>query len=168
MLIQFSSSAKPKRKFQFCEMWCKHPDFPKLVDLVTPLYITNPLNQLRTVMNKLQVLLSRLHKDNYVDLKAQQELAREELTRILLLLQDDPLNSRTIHVEKEARSKYISILSSSMALIKQQCKMEWISYGDDNTRTFFARAKQRKLASYIYQIKDDKGVLWKALTIWGK
>jgi len=37
--------------------------------------------------------------------------------------------------------------------------MEWISYGDDNIRTFFARAKQRKLASYIYQIKDDKGDL---------
>ncbi|KAJ8445596.1 LOW QUALITY PROTEIN: hypothetical protein Cgig2_018537 [Carnegiea gigantea] len=39
--------------------------------------------------------------------------------------------------------------------------MEWISYGDDNTRTFFTRAKQRKLASYIYQIKDDKGDLVK-------
>ncbi|KAJ8425092.1 hypothetical protein Cgig2_008803 [Carnegiea gigantea] len=37
--------------------------------------------------------------------------------------------------------------------------MEWISYGDDNTMTFFARAKQRKLASYIYQIKDTKGNL---------
>jgi len=46
-------------------------------------------------------------------------------------------------------------LSSSMALMKQQCKMEWISCGDDNTKTFFARAKQRKLASYIYQIKDE-------------
>ena len=37
--------------------------------------------------------------------------------------------------------------------------MEWISYGDDNTRTFSVRAKQRKLTSYIYQIKDDKGDL---------
>ncbi|KAJ8427683.1 hypothetical protein Cgig2_027990 [Carnegiea gigantea] len=34
--------------------------------------------------------------------------------------------------------------------------MEWISYGDDNTRTFFAKAKQRKLASYIYQIRDTE------------
>ncbi|KAJ8421000.1 hypothetical protein Cgig2_014967 [Carnegiea gigantea] len=37
--------------------------------------------------------------------------------------------------------------------------MEWIGYGDDNTMTFFARAKQRKLASYIYQIRDTKGNL---------
>ena len=35
--------------------------------------------------------------------------------------------------------------------------MEWISYGDDNTRTFFARAKHMKLASYIYQIGDTEG-----------
>ncbi|KAJ8435302.1 hypothetical protein Cgig2_026394 [Carnegiea gigantea] len=106
MLIQFPPSIKPKKKFQFCEMWCKHPDFQKLAD------------SLKTVMSKLQTLLSRLHKDNYAYSKAQQELARGELTRIQLLLQDDPLNSKTIHAEKEARNKYISILSSSMALIK--------------------------------------------------
>jgi len=138
-------------------MWRKHPDFTELVDSIIPSNTNNPLNHLITAINKLKVLLSRLHKDNYARLRAQQELARGELTRIQLLLQDDPLNSKTIQAEKEARSKYISILSSSMALMKQQCKMKWISYDDDNTRTFFARAKQRKLASFIYQIKDDKG-----------
>ncbi|KAJ8420587.1 hypothetical protein Cgig2_032285 [Carnegiea gigantea] len=144
MLIQLPPSAKPKKKFLFCEMWCKHPDFTKLVDSVIPPNTNNPLNQLRTAMNKLKPLL---------------ELARGELTKIQQLLQEDPLNSRTIQAGKEARSRYITILSSSMALMKQQCKIEWISYGDDNTRTFFAKAKQRKLASYIYQIKDEKGNL---------
>ncbi|KAJ8427104.1 hypothetical protein Cgig2_029813 [Carnegiea gigantea] len=124
MLIQFPPSSKPKRKFFFCKMWCKHPDFTKLVDSVIPPNTTNPLNQLRTVMNKLKALLSRLHKDNYANLRAQQELARGGLTRIQHLLQEDPLNSRTIQAEKEARSRYITILSSSMALMKQQCKME--------------------------------------------
>ncbi|KAJ8435317.1 hypothetical protein Cgig2_026409 [Carnegiea gigantea] len=54
--------------------------YEKLVDSVTPVYIANPLNQLKTVMGKLQTLLSRLYKDNYADLKAQQELTRGELT----------------------------------------------------------------------------------------
>ncbi|KAJ8445597.1 hypothetical protein Cgig2_018538 [Carnegiea gigantea] len=49
----------------------KHPDFQKIVDSITPLHIINPLAQLKTVMNKLQSLLSRVHKDNFVDLKAQ-------------------------------------------------------------------------------------------------
>ncbi|KAJ8431545.1 hypothetical protein Cgig2_009623 [Carnegiea gigantea] len=62
-------------------------------------------------------------------------------------------------MEQEARDKYISILSSSLALIRQQCKIEWIKYGDDCTRFFFARAKQRKLATYIFTIQDATGAV---------
>ena len=145
-------------------MWCKHPDFQKLVDSATPLHITNPLNQLKTVMSKLQTLLSRLHKDNYVDLKAQQELARGELTRIQLMLQEDPLTSRTIQVEKEARHKYISILSSSMELMKQQYKMEWISYGDDNLQEL----NKESLPPIFAKSRMTKGIFWKDLTMWGQ
>ncbi|KAJ8435058.1 hypothetical protein Cgig2_015563 [Carnegiea gigantea] len=58
-----------------------------------------------------------------------------------------------IKQEREAQEKHISILSSSIALIKQQSKLEWIKYGDDCTRLFFAKAKQRKLSTYIYTLK---------------
>jgi len=46
-----------------------------------------------------------------------------------------------------------------MDLIKQQCKLEWIRFGDDTTRLFYANAKQRKLSSYIYTLKDQDGSL---------
>ena len=46
-----------------------------------------------------------------------------------------------------------------MALMQQQCKIEWINYGDDSSRIFYAKAKQRKLASYIYNIKNARGDL---------
>ncbi|KAJ8426496.1 hypothetical protein Cgig2_029238 [Carnegiea gigantea] len=42
-------------------------------------------------------------------------------------------------------------------LLRQQCKMDWISYGDDCTRFFFAKAKQRKLSTYIYSLHDASG-----------
>lgn len=32
--------------------------------------------------------------------------------------------------------------------------MDWIGHGDTGSRLFFARAKQRKLSSYIYTLKD--------------
>jgi len=35
--------------------------------------------------------------------------------------------------------------------------MEWIKYGDDSTRLFYAKAKQRKLSSYIFTLKDQDG-----------
>jgi len=86
MLIHFLSSLKPKKTFLFCEMWCKHPDFQELVNSVIPSNIVTPLHQFRVVMNKLKVLLSKLHKDNYADLRAQHKLAKGELTRLQLLL----------------------------------------------------------------------------------
>ncbi|KAJ8419347.1 LOW QUALITY PROTEIN: hypothetical protein Cgig2_025466 [Carnegiea gigantea] len=156
MSIQFPTSPKPKGKFQYCEMWSKHLDFNKMVDSTIPPLLTNPLDQLRSTMNKLKALLGKLQRDTYADLR---ELARGELTKLQQQLQEEPESTLAIQVEKEARDKYIDILSSSMALMKQQSKTEWISYGDDNTRTFFARAKHRRLASYIYQIRDTEGNL---------
>ena len=60
-------------------------------------------------------------------------------------------------LEQEAQDKYISIVSSSLALLIQQCKIEWIKYGDDCTRFFFARVKQRNLTTYVDTIQDATG-----------
>lgn len=59
--------------------------------------------------------------------------------------------------ENELREKYINILSSRISLLQQQRKQEWIKYGDANSRLFFAKSRQRNLATYIYSIKDDTG-----------
>jgi len=52
---------------------------------------------------------------------------------------------------------YIKLLTSVIDIIRQQCKVEWITYGDDSIRYFFARAKQRKTALYIYELQDEQG-----------
>ena len=44
-----------------------------------------------------------------------------------------------------------------MTLVKQQSKVDWIQYGDDCIRYFFARVKWRKLELYIYSIRDERG-----------
>jgi len=59
--------------------------------------------------------------------------------------------------ERAARDHYISILASSLSLIRQQSKMEWLNLGDDNTRIFFAKAKQKKMATFIYSLGDAGG-----------
>jgi len=43
--------------------------------------------------------------------------------------------------EKIVRARYIDILSSSISLIQQQCKMDWIKHGDNNTSFLFVKAK---------------------------
>jgi len=59
--------------------------------------------------------------------------------------------------ERAARDHYISILASSLSLIRQQSKMEWLNLGDDNTRIFFTKAKQKKMATFIYSLEDARG-----------
>lgn len=72
-------------------------------------------------------------------------------------MQTAPNDTTLQHKEIELRNTYINIVSSSITLIKQQCKVDWIGLGDDSSRFFFAKAKQRKLATYIYHIKDSNG-----------
>ena len=101
--------------------------------------------------------LSQLNQNHFKDLKIQQEIVRNKLHRLQQDLQSSPESVTLKHQEKEARKIYGSILSSSYALLKQQCKIEWIKYGDDCTRFFFAKAKQRKLATYICSLQDASG-----------
>ena len=57
-------------------------------------------------------------------------------------LQNDPMNTQLIQKEKAQRDHCIKLLTSVIDIIRQQCKAEWLTYGDDCRRYFFARAKQ--------------------------
>ncbi|KAJ8419812.1 hypothetical protein Cgig2_000653 [Carnegiea gigantea] len=115
MMVKFPTTIKLKSRFQFYEI------------------------QLRIVIAKLRSLFSKFNRDNFADLRAQQEKARRDLVSIQMPIQSNPGDSSPFQVESNLR--------------------KLINYGDDNSRIFFAKAKQRKLASYIYNIKDAKGDL---------
>jgi len=139
-------------------MWSQHRDFQTIVDLEIIGHGGQiSLQQLGRYLAHIRTKLRTLNKDHFAGLKSQQNKARSELDNIQSGLQDDPRNEHLQQQEKEGREKYIDILSSSLSLIQQQSKMEWITQGDDNTRLFFAKAKQRKVSTYIYTIKDDQG-----------
>ncbi|KAJ8446027.1 LOW QUALITY PROTEIN: hypothetical protein Cgig2_012371 [Carnegiea gigantea] len=100
-----------------------------------------------------------LNKDKYHDLRGQQVKARAALEQVQQEFSSQPYNDELKQKEKEMRSHYISITSSVMDIIRQQSKAEWINFEDASTKYFFAKAKQRKLESYVYAIQDKKGEL---------
>ncbi|KAJ8420904.1 hypothetical protein Cgig2_013561 [Carnegiea gigantea] len=134
VIIQFPDSPRPKPQFQFYEMWIKYREFHKLIDSIIPDSSNHKMLQLNKFLSQLRPLLMHLNRHSYADLKLQQVKARAELDTI--------------------QEHYIEILLSSADLIKQQCKIDWLTQGDEYTRFFFAKAKQRKLATYIYTIKN--------------
>ncbi|KAJ8419448.1 hypothetical protein Cgig2_023654 [Carnegiea gigantea] len=46
--------------------------------------------------------------------------------------------------------------------------MYWLNLGDDNTRLFFAKSKQRKMATFIYSLKDINGTMVEGFNNVGK
>ncbi|KAJ8422489.1 LOW QUALITY PROTEIN: hypothetical protein Cgig2_000558 [Carnegiea gigantea] len=149
LILHLTDSPKPKRSFQFYEMWIRDTSFKSLVQTFFPKHIYNPCSNFKSFWT--QHALLRINKDKYHDLRGQQVKARAALEQ----LYNDELKQK----EKEMRNHYISITSSVMDIIRQQSKAEWINFGDASTKYFFAKAKQRKLESYAYAIQDEKGEL---------
>ncbi|KAJ8419566.1 LOW QUALITY PROTEIN: hypothetical protein Cgig2_004597 [Carnegiea gigantea] len=142
MLIEFTSTPKPKPRFQFCDMWCQHTDFFTILGKVYNAYITSfTLNQLKHFLNKLRPQLQKLYRDHYADLREQQDKARRDLNKVQAALQHDYCNQHLLQEEKNTRARYI----------------DWTKHGDDNARFFFAKAKQKNMTSYIYTIQDAQG-----------
>ncbi|KAJ8421769.1 hypothetical protein Cgig2_000946 [Carnegiea gigantea] len=135
-----------------------HKEFQNIVAACLPIINRHTIiRQAKHFFYQMRHQLSRLNRDHFKDLKTQQEIARNALLKLQQDIQCSPDSATLKHQEIEARNKYISILSSSLALLKQHSKIEWIKYGDDCTSFFFAKAKQRKLATYIYSLHDASG-----------
>ena len=92
-----------------------------------------------TFLTNLKKKLLHLNKTKYSDLRHQQVEARQALEKIQHELNLFPENHLLRHPEKEARVHYIHIGTSVIDIIKQQCKADWINYGDECTRYFFAK-----------------------------
>ena len=158
LMVQFLPSPKPKTRFQYCDMWARHAEFHSIITSCLPSHTSfHKWRELKCYLGHVKKGLQQLSRRAFHDLKEQQETSRYRLTQIQQDLQSHPDHSELISKEKEAREHYISILSSSIALLQQQCKVEWIKYGDTSSTMFFAKTKQRKLATYIYSIKDATG-----------
>ena len=72
-------------------------------------------------------------------------------------LYGNPRDEGLLEQEKEERGRYLEFLKSSLTLIEQQSKQLWITHGDQTSKLFFARMKQRKINNYVYSITDGNG-----------
>ncbi|KAJ8419335.1 hypothetical protein Cgig2_017699 [Carnegiea gigantea] len=130
LVVQFLQSPKPKMRFQYCDMWAKHADFSSIISSAKP-----------TPSGSFTLITSG---DSFDDLKEQQELARVQLSQIQQELQANPHREDLICKEKVVRVRYVNILYFSSSL-------------DTSSKIFYAKAKQCKLATYIYSINDANG-----------
>ena len=138
-------------------MWVKDKGFKGIVQqsiAQTPLI--SPMKTFQKVLCNLRSPLKQLNRHKFADIYTQQTIAREELSLIQTMLLQDPLNTELQEKEIRSRENYVRINNSAITLMKQQCKAEWIGFGDEYSRLFMAKVKQRKARASIYFIKDHE------------
>ena len=158
ILVSFPKCPKPMHPFQFCDMWAKDKDFKGLVrSVLSQPQKRSHLGHLQQVLTRLVYPLKQLSRSRYADIYEQQQKARDNLTQIQHLLHMDPTNQALLIQEQQSREHYVAINHSAMLLIKQQCKADWIGQGDECSRLFMAKIKERKALTCIYHIEDCNG-----------
>jgi len=101
-------------------MWSSNKDFHNIVSANLPgINSHDIMRQAQVYFSQVRCQLSQLNRDHFKDLKVQQEQARNDLLKLQQDLQCSPDNATLKLLENEARYKYINILSSSLALLRQ-------------------------------------------------
>lgn len=68
MMVDFSLAPRPKKRFQFCDMWIKNPEFQNIIDKAVMPKHGSPMQELARSHQLLRKRLSKLNKNNYRDL----------------------------------------------------------------------------------------------------
>jgi len=156
IMLDFPACPRPKKNFMFCEMWIKDAHFKEIVKShMDRRGQASALKVLQQLLHSLKKPNRELNKYKFADIYAQQIKARTELLQIQTQLQADPYNKDLLIQEDIKRHHYVNITHSALALMKQQSNAEWIGFGDECSRHFMAKIKQRKALQSIYQIKDS-------------
>ena len=160
IILSFPHCPRPRATFQFCDMWVLDKGFREIVKIpLSRLSSQNSRHQklktLQYFLLALQKPLMKLSRQKFADIFKQQAIARNALLTAQSHLQLDPNNQALHDKEAECRDHYLSINRSAVLLIKQQSKAEWIGLGDECTRVFMARIRQRKALTCIYQIRNQ-------------
>ncbi|KAJ8420004.1 hypothetical protein Cgig2_008872 [Carnegiea gigantea] len=110
------------------------------------------MNQLKTILRQLRRSLKQLNLSRYKDIYTQLAINKAKLEATQNQLHKDPQHQQLQPKEREDRIRFLDILDSSIKLMHQQSKLQWLHKDDQCTKFFFAKMKQRKQANYIYSI----------------
>jgi len=124
-------------------MWIRDASFLPLVASHVPEahQQKEPFTCLYWCLHNTRKELQQLNKKHYADLKYQLSKARNDLEHVQAQLFADPMNKHLAKKETIQRSHYTLILSSVIDILRQQCKADWLAYGDECSRYFFCKGK---------------------------
>lgn len=92
---------------------------------------------------------------HYGSVKASMDAAEIELHRAQAVLHDHPRDPLFASLEVKAASKFKQAKEDYFVYVQQLAKLQWITHGDENTKIFHQRLKQRRSINCINVLYVD-------------
>ncbi|CAM8926233.1 unnamed protein product [Rhodiola kirilowii] len=142
------------RNFRFEPMWLRHGNF---MNIVADCWEGNR-SASKTWKEKLELCadaLSLWNKREFGNVKKRVEKLKMELEKIRSL----PRTENNYKLEEKLSVEIDEWLAREELLWRQRSRVEWLNYGDKNTKFFHARASQRKKRNFIARLRNKNGDL---------
>ncbi|XP_074277513.1 uncharacterized protein LOC141601143 [Silene latifolia] len=151
---------KRKPPFRYFNMWSMDAQFSDIVQSVWATDIDGTL--MYKVFTKLKLLkapLKTLNRNRFSDIEKAVGVARLLLEDLQIQMHNSPTDSTILAAEREAAASYNQLCKMQHSYLSQKAKVDWIKFGDDNTRFFHSHIRARQIHNRIMCIKDQYGVM---------
>ncbi|XP_074267220.1 uncharacterized protein LOC141590534 [Silene latifolia] len=148
-----------KNQFKYYNMWSLDPEFKNVVMdswnqniLGTPMYI------LVSKLKKLKAPLKSLNRNGFSDVDKATGIARSLLEEIQLQLHNNPGDHVLSNAEREAAATYRHLCKVQYTFLSQKVKVDWLKFGDENTRYFHSQIRYRQVHNRVISITGGDGI----------
>ena len=151
---------KGPKPFKFFSMWTSHPDFMSIVQRAWDTHVEgSSMFRLCQKLKAVKLALKAWNKFTYGDIHQKIMHARGKIKSLQLQLQMTPNDTSLIREEKLVREEYTQALQAEESFAKQKSKQHWLSFGDSNTKFFYASMAALQALNTIRTCKAEDGTL---------
>ncbi|XP_028124903.1 uncharacterized protein LOC114321868 [Camellia sinensis] len=153
-----------RKPFKFFDFWADHPNFVQKVDEMWRKYIKgSPMFRVCQKLRTLKPILKNLNKKEFSDISTRVSHAKDQLVSGQIKLDKDPLNGDLQTHERVAYAKYVDLSSVQERLAHQKSRVQWLGYGDRNSKFFFKTIKGNINKGRIQSVVLNDGVTFNDL-----
>ncbi|XP_016476039.1 uncharacterized protein LOC107797650 [Nicotiana tabacum] len=155
-IIQWEGDGGPKKKmFRYYNKWSMDSSFMSRVDGSWSQQIQgSKMYQVIGKLNRLKKVLNKLNKDRFSKVGKKEENSMKRLMECHEKIQKEPKNERLSKEEKELTKEYIYWKEAKVKYLQQRSKVQWLKYGDTNTRYFHFLIKAKRIATRVFTIQN--------------
>ncbi|XP_074305950.1 uncharacterized protein LOC141641178 [Silene latifolia] len=154
-----NSGITRKRQFRYYNMWSLDAEFKNVVQQSWSASISGtPMYNVVTKLKNLKGPLKALNRNGFSDVDKSMGIARALLEDVQLKLQSNPSDSDLINAECEAADSYRHLCKIQHSFLSQKAKVDWLHFGDDNTRFFHSHIRAKQVHNRVLTIQGVDGV----------